>query len=142
VLDKIFQTQDTLLERLWHLLLCSGRRAGSCSVGAIEKVMKLLGKCAADPTQIFKLNLIPGLVLLLGEIEYGPDQIPGKEISSISGGMEAMLLENGVSMGQVGFTACQIGSHGWCLELLNISFNGMNLTAWQQTKMHCMTCDS
>ena len=109
------ETQGTLLKRLWHLLLCSGRRGGGSSVAAIEKIMKSLGKFAADLTQIFRLDVIPGLVLLLGDIEYGPGQKPGKESFSICGGMEAMLLESGVCMGQVGFTAGQVGSHGWCL---------------------------
>ena len=84
--------------------------------------MKLLGKVAADLTQNFKLDVIPGLVLLLGDIECGPDQKPGEESFSICGGMEAMLLESGVCNGQVGFTAGQVGSHGWCLELVNITF--------------------
>ena len=61
-------------------------------------------------------------MLLLGDIEYGPDQKPGKEIFSICGGMEAMLLDSGVCMGQVSLTADQVGSHGWCLELVNITF--------------------
>ena len=95
---------------------------GSSRVGAIEKIMKLLGKVAADLTQNFKLDVIPGLVLLLGDIECGPDQKPGEESFSICGGMEAMLLESGVCNGQVGFTAAQVGSHGWCLELVNITF--------------------
>ena len=99
MLDTVFQcmeTQGTLLKRHWHLLLCSGRRGGGSSVAAIEKIMKLLGKFAADLTQIFRLDVIPGLVLLLGDIEYGPGQKPGKESFSICGGMEAMLLESGV----------------------------------------------
>ena len=61
--------------------------------------MKLLGKVAADLTQNFKLDVIPGLVLLLGDIECGPDQKPGEESFSICGGMEAMLLESGVCNG-------------------------------------------
>ena len=84
--------------------------------------MKLLGKFAADLTQIFRLDVIPGLVLLLDDVEYGPGQKPGKESFSICGGMEAMLLESGVCMGQVGFTAGQVGSHGWCLELVSTTF--------------------
>ena len=84
--------------------------------------MKLLGKVAADLTPNFKLDVIPGLVLLLGDIECGPDQKPGEESFSICGGMGAMLLESGVCNGQVGFTAAQVGSHGWCLELVNITF--------------------